>query len=1271
MWRHAGRKISRLVWRHLFFAIGSFLQFSVVTLLGDSQTESIFSYYFNRPTFENFPLSKKFMRRCLYLLMTLCFAQGVSAQIIQKYFGRANRSEFITRSAILKNGNRVAAGYAFPNGSTIAGSAAFITCIDPSDNVLWSYELSTGGTDRFLYVTPTSDGGCVAVGYANSNNGGSDYSALVTKFTSTGVLSWSKIFKNTPEGEIFYWATEAPNGHIICSGSLRTIPSLGESLVADFDASGTVLWSKTYDGNGSDGAWACTMKGNDLLVTGYYQGTTLYDGYLLEMDESNGNIKWGRSFDYTSTISGNTGNWVREIKLVNNKIYIDAYDFDLYGITNDEHGIVALDTAGLNPQCLEYKFAGNNVITSLYTVVGPSNELYLMTSPGNTAFNFETGGSLANMIDLVITKVNGMNASAPGFLRYSRRLGNTGIQFWRSAELVNGRLIGFGGCQNDAATSIGTQDVFKIDADTSFPTTGTSCAVNVTPPVFGNPTVTLTPTMSFGTIAPVTLIVPSTTLTVTPVSIGVATPCPTDIIPNKYAAIQSISPCGNTFNVDDATGFSAGDTVLMIQMKGATVDTTNSPAFGSVLAYNGAGNYEYNLIKAVSGNKITLLYNVKRNYDIPNGKVQFVLVPYYQTYFVTRRHTCMPWNGSKGGVFAINVANGLSVLGGDIDVSGMGFRGGGSNAGTTYTCNKTDYFYPLASNDGGEKGEGIAEVSASRMRGRGSMGSGGGGGNSTNAGGGGGGNGGLGGAGGHQWDGCDTSLNVGGIGGGSLPYTVTQNRIFMGAGGGAGHENNGNTDRGGNGGGIVMIRAGSISGNSRNIMANGDDCVLVNGAPAMNAGDGESGGGAGGTILISTNTFMGNPAVQAKGGDGGSINASSIHGPGGGGGGGAVLYTNAIQASSFINTSGGANGVVTNFGNIAHDSRPGATGVTVSGFPRILPLPSDSFKFNSLPVNFRYTMTGCFRAKFFNTSPGSAATGSAVWTFGTLGSSTQPSPTYVFPTNGVYNVTLTVTDAQGCTGTITKAVNIIPYVGERFDTVICLGKSVTLAATSGTTWSWSPAGGLSSTNTASTVATPTASTVYIVSVSGAPGCQYQDTFSIQIIPVPIAGFRYTPDPPEPNTPFQFISYGTDAETFSWDFGDGTGSNIATPTHLYTRKGTYSVCLIVTNKGMCADTICNDVKADVRTSIGVPTAFTPNGDGVNDVLYARGSAVTTMNLVIYNRWGQKVFETNSLERGWDGVYKGKQQEIDNYAYILTASFIDGTTIIKKGNINLIR
>ncbi|MGB3073922.1 MAG: gliding motility-associated C-terminal domain-containing protein, partial [Chitinophagales bacterium] len=92
--------------------------------------------------------------------------------------------------------------------------------------------------------------------------------------------------------------------------------------------------------------------------------------------------------------------------------------------------------------------------------------------------------------------------------------------------------------------------------------------------------------------------------------------------------------------------------------------------------------------------------------------------------------------------------------------------------------------------------------------------------------------------------------------------------------------------------------------------------------------------------------------------------------------------------------------------------------------------------------------------------------------------------------------------------------------------------------------------------------------------------------------------------------------------------------------------------------------CND------EDIFLPTAFTPNGDDVNDVLYVRSNFISTLDLHIYNRWGQEVFKTNDQLKGWDGTFKGERLSPDVFGYYMNITCPNGRSFSKKGNITLL-
>lgn len=410
---------------------------------------------------------------------------------------------------------------------------------------------------------------------------------------------------------------------------------------------------------------------------------------------------------------------------------------------------------------------------------------------------------------------------------------------------------------------------------------------------------------------------------------------------NAYAHVSSLNTASNLMTVDDASAFSADDRVLLIQMRGGSISTLNNNSFGDVLSLNGAGSYMFAKVCNVSSatNEITLQETIDPNFATANfdsAGIQLVRIPFFPgDLFVNGVLTAQPWNGQKGGILVFEV-NGKLILGADIDVDGMGFRGGvptspGGNCLTFVSLSGQSYSW--ASQNGGGKGEGIAAFIPGEETGKGPLANGGGGGNNHNAGGAGGGNYGSGGVGGLRNTGTFSCYgNDPGRAGNSLSgfgYSLANPRLFLGGGGGAGHSNNaGNGMPGGNGGGLVFITADEIEGNGYTISARGED--------AANSGsDGGSGGGAGGSIILEANTLTAPFALNVKGGDGGDTGISQCQGPGGGGGGGVIWSSVITPVGISLNGNGGQPGVATIGGCGGNQgAASGNGGVVSSGYVR-------------------------------------------------------------------------------------------------------------------------------------------------------------------------------------------------------------------------------------------------------------------------------------------------------------------------------------------------
>ncbi|MBI5009076.1 MAG: gliding motility-associated C-terminal domain-containing protein [Bacteroidia bacterium] len=377
---------------------------------------------------------------------------------------------------------------------------------------------------------------------------------------------------------------------------------------------------------------------------------------------------------------------------------------------------------------------------------------------------------------------------------------------------------------------------------------------------------------------------------------------------NLYKYVEAIgSTPHDNVTLSDVSGLNPGDTVLLIQMKGANIIVNNDPSYSTQAGYFGApGVNEFLIIESIVGSVVTFKNNILNNYNVL-GRVQLIRVPYYNSATITSTLTCQPWDSvsKTGGVLALIVGRTLS-LDADIDVSAKGFKGGTVSLGTgacATDLGMNDYSYNNTFVNAGNKGESVANrgyvdpnyppLFPAYSKGKGANLSGGGGGNGKYSGGGGGSNWGDGGRGGR--DGC--LVLSGGLQGKKVKSLDIDldfaNNLFMGGGGGGStHESDGApSSPGANGGGIVFIICDTLKGNGKIITADGGTPTT----PLSVTGNaGAGGGGGGGSIALYLQSYSSGITsgltLSVKGGKGG--NTSNNYGEGGGGGGGLILTNN-------------------------------------------------------------------------------------------------------------------------------------------------------------------------------------------------------------------------------------------------------------------------------------------------------------------------------------------------------------------------------------------
>ncbi|NNV53831.1 DUF7948 domain-containing protein [Limnovirga soli] len=308
------------------------------------------------------------------------------------------------------------------------------------------------------------------------------------------------------------------------------------------------------------------------------------------------------------------------------------------------------------------------------------------------------------------------------------------------------------------------------------------------------------------------------------------------------------------------------------------------------------------------------------------------------------------------------------------------------------------------------------------------------------------------------------------------------------------------------------------------------------------------------------------------------------------------------------------------------------------------------------------------------------------WSFGdgTTLISNALTLTHAYPAPGTYNVVLRLIDTAYCNypDSVTIQLRIASNVKAQFETPPsgCVPYTLPINNTSlaGTEFLWDFGDGntFSGQQPVYTYFIPGTYTIKLV-VIDSNTCNIIDSTqqTITVSAKPIAIFTYSPQPSEENTPTIFTNFSLGGISYKWKFGDGdslvTTNRDSLISHIYAATGTYNACLTTTNQFGCDSTVCQPVQAIIRPVLGVPNAFTPNGDGVNDKIFVKAFGIDKMSWRIYNRWGQLIYTSNSISDGWDGKYNGVLQPQEVYVYVLDVTFTDGTQSRKKGDITLLR
>lgn len=307
--------------------------------------------------------------------------------------------------------------------------------------------------------------------------------------------------------------------------------------------------------------------------------------------------------------------------------------------------------------------------------------------------------------------------------------------------------------------------------------------------------------------------------------------------------------------------------------------------------------------------------------------------------------------------------------------------------------------------------------------------------------------------------------------------------------------------------------------------------------------------------------------------------------------------------------------------------------------------------------------TICFGNNAIISSAVSGDTGPVTigWSGG-LGSGNGPF-TIVPPASITYTVTVTDVCGNSVTGSVPVTVHALPIVELSPQTITsCKEATLLFNENSGTnlnaTFNWDFDDGSTSTSV-----TPS-HTYYMtghynvnLSVISSYGCENSATTICNVVVNKMPDARFSAEALDGTTispQYKFTNQSEDAVSYTWDFGDGSGSTVTSPEHSYPSKGEYKVMLIAVSNAGCVDSIMRSIEISPVFTLYIPNAFTPDNNGVNDNFIAKGAEVSDFNMMIFDRWGEMIYQTSDMQKGWDGTanHGSRTSESGVYVYKIT-------------------
>jgi len=307
------------------------------------------------------------------------------------------------------------------------------------------------------------------------------------------------------------------------------------------------------------------------------------------------------------------------------------------------------------------------------------------------------------------------------------------------------------------------------------------------------------------------------------------------------------------------------------------------------------------------------------------------------------------------------------------------------------------------------------------------------------------------------------------------------------------------------------------------------------------------------------------------------------------------------------------------------------------------------------------------------------------WEFGDdLGNTIFQHPSYTYGNPGIYSVNLTVTSDLGCVSSLIRDIIITkpPIADFSTDANTCLGdetrfidQSISVSSTI-ISWEWNIGDG-----TVLAIQNPTHQYKYAqnfdvtLSLVSEEGCKHDTTIvnAVKVFDNPLADFNAsTYNTTELTSEINFYNNSLGANSYFWNFDNGVTSSELNPIIDFLDIRAFDVLLHVISADGCEDDIIKTINITPEFALYTPSAFTPNGDGDNDVFLAEGNGVDSFEMQVFDRWGGIVFESSDIEYGWNGLDASDNiLGLGIYVFHISAYDYNGKLWVYNGELNLMR